>query len=399
LAVVLVFFSSLLPGAWAKPKFKVLATIPGGLWSGLTLDAKGNLYGVTNAGGEYGYGSIFEVTRDRRGNWEALTLHSFNGTDGGLPRGPLVFDSKGNLYGAASGGGANKMGTVFELSPGSGGWAFTVLYSFPGGYGCPDGCGPVAGLARDREGNLFGAALGGAYDQGVIFELAPGSSGWTYSVLYNFGSRPQDGWEPLDTLVLDVKGNVYGTTYRGGPYGGGTVFELSPMGLAGWKERLLDGFCRGGLPCTDGERPTAGVILEGSSDLYGTTVQGGSATCGETNCGTVFKLTRSGGGWKESVLYDFAKPGDGYAPVSGLAPGPGDALYGTTALGGTGSCNGGLGCGVVYEMAPHAGGKWAYTVLHKFNGNDGLTPEGRLILDTRANLYGTALTVVYEITP
>ena len=95
----------LTPGAWAKPKFKVLAQVPGGLWTGLTLDAKGNLYGVTSGGGENGIGSVFELTPNGNGKWTVTTLHSFNGNDGGVPEGELIFDPKGNLYGVTHGGG------------------------------------------------------------------------------------------------------------------------------------------------------------------------------------------------------------------------------------------------------------------------------------------------------
>jgi len=111
----------LISGAWAQPKYKVLATIDGGLWSGLTFDSKGNLYGVTTGGGDYGVGSIFEMTRNSKGVWTVTTLHSFDGTDGSSPNGDLIFDAAGNLYGTTPDGGAYDGGTVFELSPGSSG--------------------------------------------------------------------------------------------------------------------------------------------------------------------------------------------------------------------------------------------------------------------------------------
>jgi len=374
---------ALLPGAWAQPRYKVLANIGGGLWSGLTFDSKGNLYGVASGGGDYGVGSIFEMTRNSKGEWTVTTLHSFDGTDGSSPNGDLIFDAAGSLYGTAPGGGAYDGGTVFELTPGSGGWTLTVLYSFCEQYGCPDGGGPLAGLVQDRDGNLLGTARAGLYDLGVVFELTPGSDGWTYSVLYNFGSRSHDGSDPMDAPVLDAKGNMYGTTYRGGRDGDGTVFEMRP-GRNGWCERLLWQF-----NSSDGAGPEGAVVFDTRGSLYGTT-NGGTSN--------IFELTpKANGSWKETVLYDFSNPENGFAPVSGLVLGTEGILYGTTALGGTGSCYD--GCGVVYKLARRADGKWKYTVLHKFTSPYESPPDGTLILDAKGNLYGTALTVVYEITP
>jgi hypothetical protein len=369
------------PGAFAKPRFKVLAGFPnGGLWSGLTFDAKGNLYGVTTGGGDNGVGSIFEMTRDAKGQWTVTTLHSFNGKDGATPNGDLIFDAAGNLYGTTPSGGAYYGGgTVFELTPGSGGWMFNVLHSFCHELGCPDGGGPKDGLALDRHGNLLGTAQAGLYDMGVVFELTPGSQGWSYSVLYNFGSRSQDASAPFDAPVLDGNGNIYGTTDSGGKDNLGTVFELR-RGRGGPKERLLWQF-----DSKDGSNPEGSVVLDTKGNIYG---------CANS----IFELARkASGGWKEVVLYDFSNRNDGFLPISGPVLGKGGTLYGTTALGGIGSCYN--GCGVVYQLAPRAGGKWKYIVLHRFNGSDGFVPNGRLVLDPKGNLYGTAFTAVFEVTP
>jgi uncharacterized repeat protein (TIGR03803 family) len=381
-AVALIFVHA----AWAKPKFKVLAGIPGGLWSGLTFDSKGNLYGVTSGGGTNSVGSVFELSRDSKGKWSVTTLHSFDGKDGSSPNGGLIFDAAGNLYGTTSDGGAYyDGGTVFELSPGSDGWSFSVLHSFCEVFGCSGGGGPLAGLIQDKNGNLLGTARAGLYDLGVVFELTPGSNGWTYSVLYNFGSRSDDGSDPMDAPALDAKGNIYGTTSRGGRDGFGTVFELTP-GCSGWCERLLRQF-----DSKDGANPEGSVVFDGEGNLY-------STANGRTN--NVFELSpTANGSWKETVLYDFPKPGDGDAPISGPALGVGGILYGTTALGGDMNCDPPYGCGVVYELAPRAGRKWKYTVLYKFSSPYESPPDGALILDAKGNLYGTGFSVVYEVTP
>ena len=387
----------LISGAWAQPKYKVLATIDGGLWSGLTFDSKGNLYGVTTGGGDYGVGSIFEMTRNSKGVWTVTTLHSFDGTDGSSPNGDLIFDAAGNLYGTTPDGGAYDGGTVFELSPGSSGWTFSVLYSFCEVLGCPDGGAPSAGLVQDESGDLIGTAGAGLYYMGVVFELTPGSNGWTYSVLYNFGSRSDDGSNPKDALILDNAGNLYGTTYYGGVGGGGTVFGLKHKSTGTWRERLLYSFCPGGFPCKGGEGPTAGLVFDRSGSFYGT-AHGGGAPCDGEFCGAVFKLTRTpNGGWVYSVLHDFAKPQDGFEPITGVVFDKAGNLYGTTATGGSGPCYN--GCGVVYKLTPPPNGKWKYAVLHEFSSPSESPPDGTLILDTKDNLYGTALSVVYEIAP
>jgi len=394
--VVLTVALSLTPGAWAKPKYKVLAVIPGGLWSGLTFDNKGNLFGATTGGGDYSEGSIFEMTPDAKGKWTVTTLYSFNSkTDGEAPNGDLIFDAAGNLYGTTPVGGTYDRGTIFELSSGSTGWTFTVLYAFCEQYSCPDGGGTSAGLVPDKDGNLLGTAGSGLYGMGVVFELTSGSSGWTYNVLYSFGSRPHDASGPYDPPTVGKSGDLYGTTRNGGLYGAGTVFRLR-HGSDGGKDQLPYSFCRGGSPCPDGMWPLDGVVLDGSGNVYGTTTRGGNACYG--GCGTVFKLTRDPHGrWAHSVLYGFLKPRDGFEPATAIVFDKAGNLYGTTGTGGTGSCFD--GCGVVYELSPGPHGEWKYKVLYEFPNPSESPPDGRLVLDSKGNLYGTAFSVVYEITP
>ncbi len=229
------------PSAWAQPKYKVLANIDGGLWSGLTFDSKGNLYGVTTGGGEKGVGSVFEMTRNSKGKWTVTTLHSFDGTDGSSPNGNLIFDAAGNLYGTTPEGGTYDGGTVFELTPSSGGWTFGVLYNFCEQYGCPEGGGPWAGLTLGHTGDLYGTARGGGpYYGGTAFELVTGSGGWTYSVLHDFDGENdgKDGGFPYAGLTLSDASTLYGTTASGGMYDLGTIFKLHKSS-DDWGEKLL----------------------------------------------------------------------------------------------------------------------------------------------------------------
>jgi uncharacterized repeat protein (TIGR03803 family) len=392
---IIALISILASSVWAQPKFKILATVPGGLWSGLTFDAKGNLYGVTGAAGDDNQGTIFELSPGAHG-WALTTLHSFDGQHGGSPNGGLIFDAVGNFYGTALGGpGYGGAGLAYEMVRGSSGWNFTVLYDFCLQYHCPDGGFPGP-PAMDGGGNLYGLAAGGTYDEGVAFELTPSSGQWDESVLYNF-EGVNTGFAPSGRLIFDASGNLYGTTAAGSTAGGGSVFRLKRSADGEWKERILYGFCSAGFPlCKDGQHPYAGVVSDGSRNLYGTTEQGGGNACGETTCGTVFKLAKvSNGHWKETVLYDFPSPANGSFPSSGVIFDKAGNLYGTTSGGGNSSCSG--GCGVVYKLTPSASG-WKYTVLHKFTGQDGGYPDGGVVLDKKGGLYGTAYDVVYEIT-
>jgi uncharacterized repeat protein (TIGR03803 family) len=383
--------------ARAQPKFRILHTVPGGLFSGLTFDAKGNLYGVTGAGGDDNHGTIFELAPGEHG-WTLTTLHGFNGQDGGSPNGGLVFDAAGNFYGTALGGrGLQDGGVVYEVMRKANGWTFDVLYEFCLQYHCPDGGTPQSGVILDTSGNLYGTTAGGGeHGDGIVFELTSGSGGWDEMIVHSFNYA--DGASPYAALISDKAGDLYGTTFSGGAYGGGSVFRLKRASSGEWNERVLYSFCANGFPCKDGLGPYAGVVLDGSGNLYGTTEQGGGNTCGETHCGTVYSLTPTQSGhWKHTMLYAFPNPGDGTFPTGGVIIDKAGNLYGATVAGGIGGCSG--GCGVAYKLAPEAGGKWKYTVLHRFDGSDGAQPLGGLIFDREGNLYGTAYSVVFEITP
>jgi uncharacterized repeat protein (TIGR03803 family) len=235
--------------------------------AGLIFDAKGNLYGTTlySVTGDP-YGAVYKLGSKGK----IAVLHDFGGLgDGGnpWPSPGLIFDAKGNLYGTTQYGFSNK-GVVFKLGPEG---KFTPLHAFTG----DDGAQPLAGVIRDTAGNLYGTTLGGgASGFGVVFKL--GSKG-KETVLHSF-TGGADGGGPSAGLIFDAKGNLYGTTTSGGASGFGVVFKLSSKG----KETVLYSFTGG----ADGGNPSTGLILDAKGNLYGTAPTGGAS-----GFGVVFKLT------------------------------------------------------------------------------------------------------------
>jgi uncharacterized repeat protein (TIGR03803 family) len=205
---------------------------------GVILDAAGNLYGTTPFGGEAtatGHGTVFELSSSGSGGWTESVLYRFTGQngDGKEPQGGLLFDQQGNLYGTTYLGGVTQKrccgtGTVFELSPGIGGWSETVLWTFPAG-----GDFPMGTLVADAAGNLYGTTQGTAYSiWGSVFELSQKAGGtWNETVLHEFPFPVvfyTDGYAPESGVILDSLGNLYGTTTGGGTHGGGIVYEITP---------------------------------------------------------------------------------------------------------------------------------------------------------------------------
>jgi uncharacterized repeat protein (TIGR03803 family) len=281
----------------------------------LIMDKKGNLYGVAD-GGTNKDGIIFEISP----NGTQSVLYTFvGGSDGANPSGALIADKKGNLYGMTTAGGAHSDGTVFKLTPSG---SETVLYSFAGG---SDGIDPVGSLIADKNGNFFGATgFGGPNGEGTVFKLATNG---TESVLYAF-TGGADGGQPYAGVVADKAGNLYGTTYYGGIGGfSGVVYKVAPNGT----ETVLHAFCS--LEnCDDGYLPEAGLIIDKKGNLYGTTSQGGGFNPGGD--GTVFKVSPSG---KETVLHAFDfQAGDGVFPNTALLLANG-YFYGATTNGGADS--------------------------------------------------------------
>jgi uncharacterized repeat protein (TIGR03803 family) len=267
-----------LGGGWTEKILHSFKTVGNdGLvpWGGLIMDSAGNLYGSTVVGGASNMGAVFELSPSSGATWAEKILFSFNGSDGYQPWGALVSDSLGNLYGTTEQGGAFGYGTVFELSFSSGAWSEIVLHSFNN-----DGTDPISpqtGLTFDSLGNLYGTAPdGAAFGGGAVFELTPGNGGWTYSIIYAFNfNNNHDGINPQSTVIVDPSGNLYGTTGYGGtgactPSGCGTVFMLTPSGGT-WAETILHNFA--GSP--DGSGSVTPLIRDASGNLYGTAIAGG----------------------------------------------------------------------------------------------------------------------------
>ncbi len=325
-------------------------------YCGLVMDSSGNLYGTTANGGPSDDGTVFEVAA---GSGTISTLATFNGTNGENPLGALIRDSSGNLYGTTYLGGASSDGTVFELAAGSG--TITTLASFNG----TNGSQPKAGLLMDGSGNLYGTAeRGGASGYGTVFEVVHG--GGTITALASFNFDGSSGALPQGSLVMDGSGNLYGTT-EDGPNAiiEGSVFELA-AGSSTITTLATFGGSRGALP-------PAGLVMDGSGNLYGT-AQGANRNA----YGTVFELAPGSG--TLTILARFAFPA-GRSPLAGVVMDGSGNLYGT-ALGG-----GPFNDGTVYELAAGSG---AITALASFNGTNGRSPIGGMVLDSNGNLYGTA---------
>ena len=313
----------------------------------------GRLYGTTLIGGNttVNGGTVFALTPPPTVcrtpcSWIKTTLWSFGQNDGDAHNpgyGDLVFDAAGNIYGTTEEGGTTQpacgpgCGTVYMLSRSQESWSETLIYQFGDGPGYH----PYAGVAFDGNGNLYGTTpYGGSGDSGLAYELTPSNGSWSPTILYNFLFQ-SDGGVPSAGLLPDNAGNLYGATSTGGAGGGGTVFELSPMGLD-WNFTLLHGF---DFPA----KPFASLTMDAVGNLYGTTLSGGIF-----QHGNVFKLTRTGDSWTYTSLYDFTGGSDGANPYGNVALDAAGNLYGTAVDGGSqaGDCLITSGCGVVWQIEP-----------------------------------------------
>ena len=317
------------------------------------------------------------------------TLVSFNGTDGRVPRAPLVQGFNGNLFATTYLGGASDAGTVFKMSDGG---KLMTLHSFcsqksPQGL-CIDGVGPLAGLVLATNGDFYGTtSQGGSNSEfnsgGTVFEITPGGK---LTTLYNFCSLTNSQGDCLDgsfpnSLMLATDGNFYGTTSNGGAnqefnFGAGTVFEITPAG----KLTTLYNFCsltNSQGDCLDGLNP-GNLVQATNGNFYGTTQQGGA-----NDDGTVFEITPAG---KLTTLYDFCSKAscpDGADPLAELVQATNGNFYGTTEYGGANNS------GTVFEITAEGKLTTLYSFCKQPGCADGNNPSAELVQGTNGNFYGT----------
>jgi uncharacterized repeat protein (TIGR03803 family) len=324
--------------------------------AGLTADRQGNFFGVTQFGGHHNDGTIFELPV---GGNTPIPLASFNGVNGANPNGAVVVDAHGNVFGTAPQGGANNVGTAFELAAGSN--TITVLAAFNGA----NGAFPQGGLITDGQGNLFGTTQnGGSPGQGNIVELPAGSNTINSLTTFASGTGPRI---PEAGLLEDSHGNLFGTGQVGGANNDGAIFELP----AGSNTPLVLANFNG----ANGAFPQAELISDGHGNLFGTTTGGGPGGA-ELGAGLVFELASGSNTLTTVALFNSAT---GSNPFGNLYEDSHGNLFGTTNL------NGANGDGTVFEMPA---GSSTPVVLMNFNGSNGEFPEAGLIADGQGDLFG-----------
>lgn len=370
--------------------------------SGVTIDAADNIYGTAFGGGTgMGFGTVFSLSSNGSG-WILRPLHDFtDGSDGAGPAGRIIIGPDGALYGSTAAGGGGPCvltngyhgcGTVYQLRPPARApasviynWNSTVLYSFSGS----NGSYPQGDLTFDSAGNIYGTTInGGTPGWGVIYKLTNNGGRWIQSVLYQ-ALGDGDGEYPWGGVVFDHAGNLYGTFSQNGPNDYGSIFKLAPSG-GGWTESTIHAFTFRG---SDGATPQGGLVLDNAGNLWGTTVHD------PTGGGTIFELTPSGGGWSYNFIYQLTG-GIDLGPYDKLLMDSAGNFYGTTYG------DGRYGYGSVFKLT-RSGGGWTYSSLHDFTGgSDGGNPFCKLAFDSSGNLYGTAFGggangkgVIFQIVP
>lgn len=278
-------------GVWTYSVIHTFGPNEGSPFGDFAWDAAGNLYGATNAPFTTFDGEVFKLSPQSNGGWKESVLYQFPSPSGiGSTVGSVILDSQGNLYGATffgnGGYGSSTRGGIYELSPQSGTrWKLTLLYNFTTANTSQL---PNSRLTFDSSGNLYGTTIAARNSfYGTVFEVSPGSGGtWTEKTLHGFSSG-NDGGATTGNLVFDASGNLYGVTYNGGNGCSknlcGVVYKLTPQSGGGYKESIEHPFESAG----DGSVPESGLFLDSSGNLYGTTYHGGS----RYGYGTVYQIT------------------------------------------------------------------------------------------------------------
>src|SRR5215475_12288748 len=383
--------------AWAANSTKLIYSF-GGASDGeytdteLVMDSTGNLYGSSVQGGTFGGGTVFQITP---AGVHTVLYNFTGGADGGEPYKGVTLDSHGNLYGTAVTGGGGGCeggcGVLYKLTKTGSTWTQSVIHTFTGG---TDGSGPGSPVAIDKQGNIYGTTpTGGANGVGVVYQMKPNGSGWTFKVIHAFTGGTDGSGGSAGRFFIDTAGNLFNVCTTGGAQGFGVVYEISPN-QGKWKFTTLYAF----KDQPDGASPYGGVVFDKAGNLYGTTYYAGAH-----DLGTVYKLTRTGATWTESVLYSFKGGMDGASPISSLVADTAGNFYGTTSEGGATSC----GCGVIYKLAKNASGKYTESVVYRFPGQPsaGFAYNG-MINGKAGSLYGATVHggngndgAVYQFTP
>jgi uncharacterized repeat protein (TIGR03803 family) len=316
-------------------------------------------------------------------------------TDGSVPRGDLFLDAAGDLYGLATGGGANGRGVAFRLSRASGKWKYQRLYSFCAKSDCRDGGLPDGKIVFDAGGNFYGVT----FNPGTVFALMPNAnrSRWSIKTLHLFcqkaacadGARPTGGLTypgAENGALYDAVSPLYGETFAGGSSDQGTIFSLTPeIGTGRWTHRKLHDFCTETEDCdlTDGSQPNGGLLIDQTGNLFGASAGGGPDFSG-----TIFEFSpRQSGKWKEQIPYAFCAPGcdAGQSPTGIIRDEAGNAYGTTTSFGPNGKG------GTLFELAADG----TFNLLHAFcsaaDCADGHQPGAAPIRDAAGNLYGTTI--------
>lgn len=314
------------------------------------MDAAGNLYGTAESGADGSCtgnpkecGIVFELSPPpmKMGTWTETILHRFHGgSDGSFPLGGIVLAPDGCLYGTTASVYDNGPSTIYCLKKeADGAWHNHTLYQLPTLVQA------TCTLLLGSDGTLYGGTLeGGSTGWGMVFALHDDAGTWKLHTLYSFKGVP-DAYDPSSGLVMDSSGNLYGTTYFGGPSDAGTVYEVQRPALPGgeWIEHVLHGFS--GSP--DGDLPTGPPTIVSPGYLLGVTEVGGvlAGSCSRNGCGIVYSLKLRDGRWNESILHNFADNPSG-RPVGTLLAASSDLYYGMASDGG------GSFSGSFYSFAP-----------------------------------------------
>lgn len=397
---------TLLPAAASAAKVKSIHSFCGQSncvdgsqsWAPPVTDGAGNWYGTTALGGTKNSGVIYRMSLNA-GHWHYTRLYSFcvdkKCTDGAGAHGRLIIDTKGNLYGVATKGGAADMGAIFELMPAGDAWTYKKLHDFCVKSGCPDGSSPTSltlayqgqasGSPYDGKSPLFGATtVGGASNGGVVFKLTLSKGKWSEKVIHDFCSAESctDGLAPYTGVMIDGSGNLFGAVLSGGAYGGGAIYELIPHGQD-YNHVVLHSFCADKSTCVDGVSPIAVPVMDAAGNLFGTTFSGGE---GLGHLGTVWKIVPNGVHSKFTKLHDFCNESactDGSNPWSSLVIDADGHLIGTTYFGGD------MNTGTIYRLAGTT--LKAFTKMVSFGSAEapGGAPLGGLTPETSTTYLGT----------